>query len=884
MKTLFRSLLAIAVMLAAAYATAPLWIASVVATRLPPGWELLHMESGYPGLSGIPIETLGVKAELSMAELDVSASDVYLEYRTRKTSIGVLRLVVSLAAAPGEERQRLTLEELALPVIDVSGELPELAVRELHLGLRHGLAGSLPDPILLELHAFGLKPLADGAWRFDTGLRPEGATADSGRLSMRASSGNFSSDFRFPAEPASPPWLTLALDQSASESGISTQIDMSFDANGGWRDFLGALGAPAFSGHPPPLAGKVWARARFSGRQLQAFEQLGVSMQGLQAELETGTAAADLELLATLEGPDVNLVLLEPGQIRYQGQAESINGLLKQMLPEFDLAPQVDAVITANFEQGATLTVRPGDEPRLLLKGGASIGLESEIRNVRVDARQCELEIAGLQPPLGSAAELEIDWEENAPLTARLEGKTLQAQSFSLSSKGTARLGGQGVEYEQAGTLELQSPDILLAGDETSPPMNVNAQRITAEFALATVGGTSTSNGKALITQARVDQPSTTSETVELAWRNFDLDRMAGQLAVRTKGFATEIEGQRWQGFELDSHFSMDEQATLEGTATLTVKNGAELPLSFTGSTVTGHWDVTVRPTAIPWDRLAPTLRAGQFPLPEGVKMTAGEVAVHGQVTLAENVAASLSSTGSGLGAAVLENTADGIGFELAVTLADSLSANGPLSIDTAVLAGGVKVSGFNADLEFENADNLTLRNVAANVFGGTLNTARLHFTTDGIEDTEINLTRIDLARLLAFLDIAGLQGTGELGFLLPLGSDKDGIHVRGGTFQAAGPGFLSYRKEGVAAGNIGLQALENFHYKSLSGTLAYQSKGAYQVGIRLEGKNPDLYGGHPIVFRLNINGVMPALFEAMFMTGDFEESILKEIRTQKEQ
>jgi len=73
---------------------------------------------------------------------------------------------------------------------------------------------------------------------------------------------------------------------------------------------------------------------------------------------------------------------------------------------------------------------------------------------------------------------------------------------------------------------------------------------------------------------------------------------------------------------------------------------------------------------------------------------------------------------------------------------------------------------------------------------------------------------------------------------------------------------------------------LENFQYKDLSGTLNYQSDGNYVLTIRLDGKNPDLYGGHPVVFNLNVNGLLPELFEAMFMTGSFEESILKQIQS----
>jgi hypothetical protein len=104
-------------------------------------------------------------------------------------------------------------------------------------------------------------------------------------------------------------------------------------------------------------------------------------------------------------------------------------------------------------------------------------------------------------------------------------------------------------------------------------------------------------------------------------------------------------------------------------------------------------------------------------------------------------------------------------------------------------------------------------------------------------------------------------------------------MHVKNGVFVSNGNGRLAYTKEGLAGSNIGMKALENFHYKSLSGTINYKSDGEYLMSVRLEGANPDLYDGHPVVFNLNINGLLPAVFESMFMTGSFEESILREIR-----
>ena len=195
-------------------------------------------------------------------------------------------------------------------------------------------------------------------------------------------------------------------------------------------------------------------------------------------------------------------------------------------------------------------------------------------------------------------------------------------------------------------------------------------------------------------------------------------------------------------------------------------------------------------------------------------------------------------------------------------------------------LAGGVDVAHIRADLNMENTETFGLTNLYAEVFDGQLNLSSLRFSENRFEDTTVELNHINLGRILAFADIDGLDGTGFLDIALPIGSDQIGVYVKNGTFNSNGPGHLAYTKEGVAGSNIGLQALENFQYKDLSGKINYQSDGAYQIAIRLEGKNPDLYGGHPIVFNLNIGGSLPELFEAMFMTGSFEESILRQIRT----
>ena len=114
---------------------------------------------------------------------------------------------------------------------------------------------------------------------------------------------------------------------------------------------------------------------------------------------------------------------------------------------------------------------------------------------------------------------------------------------------------------------------------------------------------------------------------------------------------------------------------------------------------------------------------------------------------------------------------------------------------------------------------------------------------------------------------INGLSGSGLLDITLPVNHKPAGLAISNGTFHSTVPGFLAYKSGGMGAGNIGLQALENFQYVQLSGTVDYQPDGKYLVSVLLEGNNPALYNGYPLKFNLNINGSLPELFESLFVT-----------------
>lgn len=318
----------------------------------------------------------------------------------------------------------------------------------------------------------------------------------------------------------------------------------------------------------------------------------------------------------------------------------------------------------------------------------------------------------------------------------------------------------------------------------------------------------------------------------------------------------------------------------VNGTGIATFTNGQEFPLEFAGNTEAQRWNIKLLPTTIRLAKLRKLLSVAHYQLPDSIKLTDGFIELQGDVLVDDEITAKMLVSGHEVGASLLNSSARRTSFTFNAGYGTAPWANGPVSIEAISLAGGVEVTRISSDLELESSERYGLKNVSAEVFDGQLKLARLQLSENQIEETTIEFSHINLGLLLAYADIDGLEGTGFLDISLPVGSDQNGFHVKNGTFSSNGPGRLAYTKEGIAASNIGLQALENFQYKDLSGTLNYQSDGNYVLTIHLDGKNPDLYGGHPVVFNLNVNGLLPELFEAMFMTGSFEESILKQIKS----
>ncbi len=73
--------------------------------------------------------------------------------------------------------------------------------------------------------------------------------------------------------------------------------------------------------------------------------------------------------------------------------------------------------------------------------------------------------------------------------------------------------------------------------------------------------------------------------------------------------------------------------------------------------------------------------------------------------------------------------------------------------------------------------------------------------------------------------------------------------------------------------------ALEDFHYDLLDGSVDYTTSGTLQLGLRLHGQNPAIEQGRPINFNINLQEDVPSLLASLQLTDKVNDIIQQRIQ-----
>ncbi len=150
-----------------------------------------------------------------------------------------------------------------------------------------------------------------------------------------------------------------------------------------------------------------------------------------------------------------------------------------------------------------------------------------------------------------------------------------------------------------------------------------------------------------------------------------------------------------------------------------------------------------------------------------------------------------------------------------------------------------------------------------------------------------LQLSALELGTLFEVYPTEGLSGRGTLDGRLPVVLRDGELMVDEGAVAAREPGgvlrYQSDKLQRLAQSNTGMRelagALENFHYTVLSSQVNYAEDGTLQLGLRLQGSNPNFQQGRQVNLNVNLQENIPALLTSLQLSSQVSDIIQQRVQ-----
>lgn len=210
-----------------------------------------------------------------------------------------------------------------------------------------------------------------------------------------------------------------------------------------------------------------------------------------------------------------------------------------------------------------------------------------------------------------------------------------------------------------------------------------------------------------------------------------------------------------------------------------------------------------------------------------------------------------------------------------------------PFSISVSLIEIGLPISNLGADLTPDlRRQRVQVDNLRMNAFGG--NIVADSFSFDSAADSNNLLLRadsIELEELLTVQDFADIELSGSISAELPVSIAGASVTIVGGKLTGEPPGGVIRYLPGLEADGdtvsgiaLATRALSNFEYESLESQVDYTATGNLKLKMRLQGRNPDLDEGRPVVLNLGLENNVPSMLKSLQAARAVEEILERKI------
>ncbi len=156
----------------------------------------------------------------------------------------------------------------------------------------------------------------------------------------------------------------------------------------------------------------------------------------------------------------------------------------------------------------------------------------------------------------------------------------------------------------------------------------------------------------------------------------------------------------------------------------------------------------------------------------------------------------------------------------------------------------------------------LFLDRLEAGIVGGAALVENAEIDTGKNENgLVVNLSNLDLERLMDISGVEDFTASGTLNGYLPLKFDGELLTIDTGILETAGPGLLQLKSEkarqalsgGGSQTKLLFDILENFQYSELAMRIRKKENGEDTVTLKTKGSNPDVENNRAVVLNINL-------------------------------
>lgn len=849
------------------YLLFPLWAGWLISGILPANLSLIEFESDYPGFADISINRMvllrsGQKYSLEGLQLHYDLSDIKLDQVTLEF----------IGQSKSEQKASFQLSDLKLPELAVQDFSPLQQLQRVAIG---------QITVLNESHKFQFSQFElanpkpnDYAVKMSM-LHPFNQTM----VDLKLLLGLHAVDNKISLQVFNSRSLLLSMTQQQMADHVKIELKVDSESL-----------QPLLPAQLSELGVKTKGNIEIQWLQDNLTDQTRIKIDSLLTVLPEqieflGVAVQSDEAHTSQNRLDIPLEFSLNSNLEQQARADlKLMGSVNHSLIINDPEMQINLGATT-FDISTTLSsANFGSLVRTMKLENNHINLSGV--DFKFQRRQSNIDLSRYQLK-GEAENIELDFNNLENLKWRFKGVFSSPEIVGTLIK--SQITDSKDPSSEDPSSKIYSSDSLKPGSiaqvashqrDKSKILHLDSQ-LEVNFEV-TKSDQIVTRGELLLSQLQVIDPNyKLNGPLEFNWQSVDTDLTQGSASLVFNSDENQVLGFDYDSLKVEADLSIESQQ-IKGEGKLSINQQSLAPFSFKFDKSTLGLIVELKKNQLANQLFNHFLAAFGKQNKMALEILAGEVVHAAGVGIDELLLLDSDFAIKDMLFKYEENQIHGLNVTQKLTSLNPLKLHSQIEIEKISFASGLSIDKISASLSSRSIEDISLNSVKADLLEGQLIADNLQIGGDLSKILPFHLKKISLTELIFMMDITGLYGEGKLDFYLPLSLEAGTVAISDGTFKATQEGLIKYssgQEDSEVEENIALQALKNFHYKELDGTLSYNKLGEYHIKLHLLGANPDLYDGYPIDFVLNLRGELSGMFKSLFLTGNFEEAVMEQVK-----